>query len=341
MSIFKVHLQLIFYFFLSIYFNSSFGRDVFIHIGPHKTGTSQLQYNLVRNRHVLNKSNFELVSGNHKNACAISMTLMNDSSNPYCSNQTLYEEQLVRIQQHNSHLILSHESFDRMEEPAVRQLAQLFVNYNVTIVAFHRNRLEWMRSSWCQTNKNRPIPLSSSQDFVLTNLYNDTKRKSFNLHKTLDIYASVFGARRIRVVSFEGSIQIHKSVFNAFIDLLQLPLEEFKEYRRSMNKSPSAVTITAQKQLADFAAMSGLNFTVDVHQSHQILASKISLLPIRTLEILEQSSNCVMSNGIYSRFKILNPLLRKTNISNLEVRLIAFDLFDCLERCYAYYAGLD
>ena len=136
MSIFKVHLQLIFYFFLSIYFNSSFGRDVFIHIGPHKTGTSQLQYNLVRNRHVLNKFNFELVSGNHMNACAISMTLMNDSSNPYCFNQTLYAEQLVRIQQHNSHLILSHESFDRMEEPAVRQLAQLFVNYNVTIVAF-------------------------------------------------------------------------------------------------------------------------------------------------------------------------------------------------------------
>ena len=95
-----------------------------------------------------------------------------------------------------------------------------------------------------------------------------------------------------------------------------------------MNKSPSAVTITAQKQLADFAAMSGLNFTVDVHQSHQILASKISLLPIRTLGIVDQSSNCVMSNGIYSRFKILNPLLRKTNISNLEVRLIAFDLFD-------------
>eukprot|EP00008_Paramoeba_atlantica_P004915 CAMPEP_0201477450 /NCGR_PEP_ID=MMETSP0151_2-20130828/2469_1 /ASSEMBLY_ACC=CAM_ASM_000257 /TAXON_ID=200890 /ORGANISM="Paramoeba atlantica, Strain 621/1 / CCAP 1560/9" /LENGTH=303 /DNA_ID=CAMNT_0047858171 /DNA_START=227 /DNA_END=1138 /DNA_ORIENTATION=- len=133
--------------------------------------------------------------------------------------------------------ILSSEFFAFFETKEILMLKELLVGFDVTIVAFHREKTSQVRSIWSEYNKLIQTP----KDFNTwaASYFTDFKTKPWSLEK-LDLFANTFGHDSIRLVSFEGSLAHSNPFFVLMNELMGLPLESLALHSERNYPSPSS-----------------------------------------------------------------------------------------------------
>ena len=221
---------------------SSFEKPrAILHIGPHQTGSTDLQNNLILNRNVFSQYQYLVLMKNIKsgNAFVNSFAALNgEKRKGERLKKPDLESVLQRIKKKKKSFILSSEEFDTLKQKTINKLGTILKGYNVTILAYHRQKTEHLRSLWALQNKENPSPkefIPWAEKHILSS---SSERTSFGLLPTLDRFSSVFGNESIRLVSFEGSIARSNPFFVLVGDILGLPLHFFKKYFGTTNQSP-------------------------------------------------------------------------------------------------------
>mmetsp|Transcript_10232 Transcript_10232/g.28772 ORF Transcript_10232/g.28772 Transcript_10232/m.28772 type:complete len:385 (+) Transcript_10232:66-1220(+) len=258
-------------------------------IGPHKTGSTSLQSNLVRNANVLKNNGYALIgSGHAKQASLFATSIMSGSkSKPYYDMVAAIE----RSRQKASNIILASETMDKFCAANIAALKEILSGFNVTIVAFHRERTAHLRSYWSQlsrTLRSKPSPMqrpyvTKFDDFLPRFLATSFSGecgpgvlpgpRGFDLYNLLQLYSATFGEKAIRLVSFGGALR-SSSAFEVFVSqILELPFEMFTEGLQNQNRSPSSFTLNVVHRLEKVGNMAGC--TINHAELGNIMAGNV------------------------------------------------------------------
>lgn len=190
-------------------------HKIIIHIGAHKTGTTSIQMKLDKDRELLHtrgvyypKSNFQL-HGQHK--LAFAMKNPKDEANLTDCLKALTQE--LNSLNESLLVVLSSEEFFTAPLESIRQLKQSLNPFDVHILAFVRRqdnqfvsfyneRAKGLRNNFTQPAQRflkNPILLSDELDY---------------LH-FLNQWASVFGAKKLKVQQYESYSNVVAGFFEA------------------------------------------------------------------------------------------------------------------------------
>lgn len=169
-----------------------------MHIGPHKTGTTYLQFTLEAMR--------DRLAGHGIHFPSVWKAAPGQPSHMKLvwafrdRNLTLIQSQIEEIlAQNHRYLVISCEGLSRLNQQQIIQLRQLLGDAPVQVVYYIRRWPDRIPSLWQETVKfgfTATLP-----EFLADHL---TRQHESELHDTfmIDKYAAVFGADRIRLVSY-------------------------------------------------------------------------------------------------------------------------------------------
>lgn len=214
-------------------------RDLLLHIGRHKTGTTAIQFFLADNRKALQDHGYfvptsgRVHAAHHQFARQLSppqlATLGHEYDLAQLSSIRELEQEMTGVAQ-DLKAIVSSEVFQNCRPQAVQSA---FRHYNVSVVVYLRNQLEYLASSYAQrihaTNYTGSI-----EDF-----YADVHRQSYHYASFLKGWNDQFSGRVI-ARRYEA-----KSVVDDFtINALGVSWEAFKV--RSARSNPSLNSLVTQ-----------------------------------------------------------------------------------------------
>jgi len=242
-------------------------KELILHIGTSKTGTSAIQSYCTKNREKLKEFGYEYprmgfrfkgVSSN-RNGHFLCCRIMDENGK-----RRFDEELAVRSEgykklkesfQNSDKVILSDEHIWNACELKKEGLLQVKrrmdeQNIAVKIIVYFRRQDEWMQSAWGQKVKGGLC--KSFSEFM-----SGTICKDYNLNygKRLQDFIDVFGRENVIVRPYERcQFADKKSVVADFLSQLNLPLEQMpEEVARVINPSLEGVYIEAKRYLNQFS----------------------------------------------------------------------------------------
>lgn len=127
---------------LSVCVGEVIGADIYLHVGPHKTGSSHVQYFLNRFKTSLGDRGFcfpaATVKDHHKFAMIFHMNNENDLPR---FKSWFIDDCLSK----GKKLILSSESFSRLNVEAITKMKEFFHGYTFTMIVVHR---DWLSKTY-------------------------------------------------------------------------------------------------------------------------------------------------------------------------------------------------
>ena len=200
-------------------------KRAIVHIGPHKTGSTYIQRMCLQNAAALHELGFEVPWKNiPKKIAYFAFTLKS------LSNQTLpmhvtkqyvsmpnFKQVINTIQSTPLSVIISSEEFDDLGFTAAAKLRSILQDFDVTIVYFHRERTELLRSNYYQLTDSNLL-CETFENFISQNqLSNFTSLPGVELTHTLFVFTSVFGRDAMRIISYDGVQQQGANIFEIFL----------------------------------------------------------------------------------------------------------------------------
>ncbi|ORT51886.1 hypothetical protein ST37_04190 [Vibrio sp. qd031] len=168
-------------------------KKLFLHIGPHKTGSTSIQRSLIDNRYELNNHGIVYPEigfhymGHHKLAEA----LLNDN---FTKAKLIIED----INSIDSSVVISSENFDLLNTKQVEFLKENLNYDQVKVIYVYRNTAEKLVSSWQESIKHGGMDLFS--EFMCEHLSRPFMSEVLNDKSILDRYSSCFGESNLNVL---------------------------------------------------------------------------------------------------------------------------------------------
>eukprot|EP00008_Paramoeba_atlantica_P010198 CAMPEP_0201491470 /NCGR_PEP_ID=MMETSP0151_2-20130828/29967_1 /ASSEMBLY_ACC=CAM_ASM_000257 /TAXON_ID=200890 /ORGANISM="Paramoeba atlantica, Strain 621/1 / CCAP 1560/9" /LENGTH=345 /DNA_ID=CAMNT_0047877839 /DNA_START=79 /DNA_END=1112 /DNA_ORIENTATION=- len=257
------HSFLVFFFFLvssssllsSSSSHKSARKKAIIHIGPRATGSTSFQMSLNKAsiQEQLKKHGYWVAMDHIKSGGLFVQTLLSVNhleAKEDMVNLPKYYEIVNTIQQKETSFIISSEEFVELSPVGINLLAELLVDYDVSIVAVHRDSTDHLRSLWAAANRESraPVPFFHWANEMGPSL------TSLNISEVLDRYAQVFGKSSIELISFEGSFRA-ANPFSIFLkDVLHLPMRQFDVTFGKTNESPSSFYIDFVSAMSTYSS---------------------------------------------------------------------------------------
>lgn len=202
-------------------------RQILIHIGPHKTGTTAIQQALLRGREQLARANISYPEigfdsyGHHKIAYAMGR-----------SDFISLDRFAVALSALSGTVVLSSENFSRVSPHAVRSLAERLAGYEVKVIFYLRNLIKLMYVWWQERVKH------GAETDVLAHVA-ECFAKPFSQHLMnptgmLNNWGEAFGSEAIYGYIYD---EIPDVAEQFFIEVLQVPYVETESRKRRPNKS--------------------------------------------------------------------------------------------------------
>ena len=205
--------------------------NAYIHIGPHKTGSTEIQELIFNNVNTFKNYNISTVGfGIFPKAMDTfaNIYLINDNHSEWVDNI------IEQIKTSENDILISSETFDAMNITEIMKLKELLNGYNVTIIAIHRARLSHIHSYWAQIIGNRYHYIVDFNEYLVSTSkqYGHNYEIGWNFKVVLELYSKIFGSNNIKVISFEGAAlkyNYHQSsIFYAMVEeVLNLPIDSF------------------------------------------------------------------------------------------------------------------
>ena len=281
--------------------------NAYIHIGPHKTGSTEMQ-ELIR---------YNLETFKQYNITAIGFDVFPKAMDIFVRTYLIadnhsewIDDRIEEIKTSKNDILISSETFDSLNKTAIIKLKKLLSGYNVTIIATHRARLSHIHSYWAQTigmqfNKDERVFqnikdfseyfMSTCQFYEHNNV--NTVGIGYNFKTVLESYAEVFGYKSIEVISFEGAVLKYNhhpsSLFYALLEeVLDIPVDSGNPFNTGNGNTWNSsyfqldmlVTINKFNILRGCkfnAAVKSVKAIIDEYETRLTKSSKIVYPPVR------------------------------------------------------------
>jgi len=205
-------------------------KKLFIHVGPHKTGTTYIQEILESNSKRLQKHGytypkiFYMAKGQHH---IVTHLLQNN-------NQEDFLQECQEINESENDIILSSENFIYLNRKQLERLRDLFEKRDIILIFYFRNPLQRFFSYWQEMIKHGET--ISYFNFFTRNSMFPFATKQLNTLVFLKKLIAVFGKESVRIIDYDHASS-EKKVFELFEKVLgtALHLESNKVVNQSMD----------------------------------------------------------------------------------------------------------
>lgn len=236
-------------------------KTIYIHIGPHKSGTTTIQKGLLLNEDVL-KSMGVLIprSGRSMTETAghhnLAWELQNNAKfDPFYGTW----DDLVREIRNNSNInkvVLSAEGFCSISEQEIEKIGGKLTGHQVKILMYLRNQDQALQSSWVSQVRNRFVMpfVGSFHDWLEEN---DYRSKNTDYYAMIKRWEKVFSTDSLILSGFSQNF-IGENLFTHFLSLCDIPSSGIIT-PANLNLSPGVKTIEAMRMLKNTVMFSEID----------------------------------------------------------------------------------
>ncbi|QDG36257.1 hypothetical protein FJN13_16215 [Alteromonas mediterranea] len=182
-------------------------KKLFIHIGPHKTGSTYIQKNLSENRNELNKSGItypeRLIGpqwGHHKLVERIRARDSNDIIDLFAKAE--------------EHVFLSSENFEDLAEDDIEFFKSLLADYSVEIIFFKRSYSKLLVSAWQESVKQGES--GNWSEFLLTHTLKPFRSQILNSSSVIEKWEKI--ADKVHVFDYDAILHQGLDIVKAMCD---------------------------------------------------------------------------------------------------------------------------
>jgi hypothetical protein len=228
-------------------------KTVYIHIGPHKTGTTTIQHGLALNEKELRKKGvlapksgrpYPGNAGNHN----LSWELRIPNSRVFKPDYGTWKDLLNEIKEERrlKKIILTSEDFCLLDKGAIYTIREYLADFQVKMIIYMRRQDEAHQSLWVEFAKNRAnLPIVGS--FVEWLEEYDYRIRNYDYLEIVSRWEEVFSQDNMILRIFDPS-QFKLSLFHDFLALCGIKLENVVTPQHT-NISPGVKSIEAIRLL--------------------------------------------------------------------------------------------
>lgn len=226
-------------------------KKIFMHVGPHKTGTTTIQFSMNLNKNLLKKNGIyypksgfvsEGLPGHHNLAWELS------GNDRYAEKYGTWSDLVSELNRVNfDRIILSSEDLCTLPREKVIQINEYLKDFDVHIVIYVRRQDQRLQSAWSEKIKNAKDDTEwlSFPEFVARV---DYKFPYYDYYTLIQKWSDVFGKPKIIVRVLEKN-QLRGTLFNDFLTACEVPNPEQYQDADDMNLSPGIKTIVINREL--------------------------------------------------------------------------------------------
>jgi hypothetical protein len=193
---------------------------LFLHIGPHKTGSTYIQKWFFENRSLLLN-----LGVNYPNVGFAGQYGQHEAVEKIKGLQEKeLQKYLLQFSSGDINLVSS-ENFDRLKQWEIKKLARCLPPFDVRIIYYYRNYIDLLPSWWQEEVKHGST--ISFYEFVLPHALRPFASAIVNPAIVLDAYASVFGKDNITIVDYALALK-SGGILHPLLELLGVKLEVVK-----------------------------------------------------------------------------------------------------------------
>jgi hypothetical protein len=327
---------------------------LFLHIGPHKTGSTYIQKYCFENRdHLLS------LGVNYPTAGRL------EHVSPYGQHETVAK--VKTLEQNNldeyfsqffgtATTLVSSQDFDGLTLEEIKKLGRSLAQVDVRIIYYRRNGLDLLPSHWQEEVKHGAT--STLYQFISPHILSPLASKIMNPCIALNSYAGVFGKDRITIVDYDVALQ-KDGILQPLFELLGIERPPVKHEVINRSLEPDfteiirALNIIASQRESDWPlhkARTGPLFlrkrnapAIRAEISYIAAVIRLHLKPLRISGSFVQSVNAVVSSNYASSFHgdaIQTSPFRELLASNGDW-LLDKDASAACERVYQYITAGD
>jgi len=193
---------------------------LFLHIGPHKTGSTYIQKCFFANRdYLLNLGvcypnvDCGALYGQHGAVEKIKWLEQKELDK--------YWNQVLRTDIN----FVSSECFDGLNSPDIQKLSRALSKVDVRIIYYHRNYVDLLPSWWQKEVKHGST--LSLYEFILPHILRPFSSNIINPCGVLDLYANVFGQDNIIIIDYDRAVQ-NEGILHPILELLTIEMAAAK-----------------------------------------------------------------------------------------------------------------
>ncbi|WP_404982874.1 hypothetical protein [Cobetia marina] len=207
-------------------------KKVYLHIGPHKTGSTYIQKALYENKIQLQEAGLNYPSDEYTQNFA-----HHRLAELYFTKKFVQAQALLKnlIGDNTDDIILSSENFDRLDSVSVNQLKQDLSCYNTKIIFFSRRISDLLVSNW-QEDVKHGYTLSWGE-YAYKHILKPFQSNVINKNKILDVYADSFGVESIIILDYSFYEYAKRDIFIELLSLIDVKIEFRKDKNVQINKS--------------------------------------------------------------------------------------------------------
>lgn len=299
-------------------------KTIFIHIDPHKTGTTSIQHGLAANENKLIKIGIlapktgrphQLSAGNHNLAWELRKEADSRFNPEFGTWNDLIKE--CRNQKDLKKIILSSEDFSILTKGEISEIKEILSRFQVKIIIYLRRQDKSLQSTWVEVVRNGGTPgiVPHFNKWVKDNNYSSSNTDYLKIIKE---WEAVFSKKSIILKIFDPS-QFKGSLFEDFLASCEVTISDLVIPPKA-NVSPGVKTIEAirfVKSKIDFSNFNKRNWNylvnciVEYGNQNGWNQKKINLID-------NKLSETIMAHHNKKNQEIANEYLKQTTLFNLE-----------------------
>jgi hypothetical protein len=218
-----------------VLFSSREAVKVFIHIGPHKTGTTYIQRECAeRRQELLDIGIFYPKTWNNFlfGHTGIYHQLRQKHFEHF---RQTYEKMIEETPSASLSILLSNENLEDLEEDGIRALAKNFSAHDVKIVYHVREWTALLTSTWQENVKHGSR--DTLAEYAYSHCVSPATSPMFNYNLVIDRYASTFGAENIIIRVYDNILAAQGDLLEDLLDVIHGPGTALKGRGQRINAS--------------------------------------------------------------------------------------------------------
>jgi hypothetical protein len=324
-------------------------RKVFLHIGPHKTGSTHVHTYLEKISKQLPSLDFcwPVPKGNIQQSNFLPFH--------FISNRTVQAISLHWLKtctDKSKHLIISAEAFDRFSEENFKEFRNYLSQYDeFQVIIIYREWLNHMYSLYTEIHKYTARSLSFSE-YLLRNFDVLDDIQMLNVPKLISVFSSVVGERNIRLLDYYGIMAAGKDeayvIVCEIMGILCKESEYLNQAQLKENKKPEMVATEIFQLVRNYAIFLGckvggngendrglMTTLVEQYRDYNNLGFEFPLLT-SNLKILQSHAKSLDSKVRKQYSKILwynNETANNLAIEQFKITTLSPIAFHQCEKC--------
>ena len=322
-------------------------RKLYIHIGPHKTGTTTIQFNLNANQQLLTSKGILVPKAGRlqlKNPASHHLAWEIRQDRRFNKAKGTWSDLLAELndQPDIKKVIVSSEEFEFLKLDQIEELHRITRQFDVYIVMYLRRQDQALQSIWTELIKSpyKPKHFNSFYDWLIqVNYYTPI----IDYPQRIEDWGNIFGVKNLLIGNL--NYQLYKnSLFDDFLNLCGIQLNNL-QYVPNRNVSPGVKTIEAIRLFKQSFAIEELPTDKWKQIVHKIIdygdiqewnEKRINYLyPELSEKIMNMyfETNQDISRNIFNRDKLFDDISN----SNWKINTFTFEDFSKKELLGLFY----